>query len=72
MTSNKVLYICSAGRSGSTLINLVLGSHSQCMSLGEIEHLPKNIALNTPCSCGAAAREWTSQDEMAHGRFADG
>lgn len=57
MTSNKVLYICSAGRSGSTLIDLVLGSHSQCMSLGEIEHLPKNLALNTPCSCGAAACE---------------
>lgn len=27
------------------------------MSLGEIEHLPKNIALNTPCSCGVPACE---------------
>ena len=65
MTGNKVLYICSAGRSGSTLIDLLLGSHSQCMSLGEIEHLPKNLALNTACSCGAPARECGFWNQMA-------
>jgi hypothetical protein len=57
MKNNKVLYICSAGRSGSTLVDLLLGSHSQCTSLGEIEHLPKNLTLNTLCSCGVPARE---------------
>lgn len=65
MTSNKVLYICSAGRSGSTLIDLLLGSHSQCISLGEIEHLPKNLALNTSCSCGAPARECGFWNQVA-------
>jgi hypothetical protein len=47
------------------LIDLLLGSHSQCMSLGEIEHLPKNLALNTPCSCGAPARECGFWNQVA-------
>lgn len=48
----KYLFICSSGRSGSTLLDLLLGSHSKIASLGEISHLPKNISLNTLCSCG--------------------
>ncbi len=46
------LYICSAGHSGSTLLDLLLGSHSRIESLGEISQLSKCIALNTECSCG--------------------
>ena len=46
-----LIYICSAGHSGSTLLDLLLGSHSRIFSLGEISHLPKNIALKTRCSC---------------------
>lgn len=46
------LYICAPGHSGSTLLDLLLGSHSKIESLGEIAQLPKNIALNTDCSCG--------------------
>jgi len=65
MMSNGVLYLCSAGRSGSTLIDLLLGSHSQCISLGEIEHLPKNLKLNTPCSCGAHAQECAFWNQVA-------
>lgn len=52
----KYLYICSAGHSGSTLLDLLLGSHSRIESLGEITHLPKNIALNTTCTCGQTVR----------------
>lgn len=66
MTTDKVLYICSSGRSGSTLVDLLMGSHSRCLSLGEIEHLPKNMALDTPCSCGHGARDcpfWTAVAE---------
>lgn len=51
------LYICSAGHSGSTLLDLMLGSHSSIESLGEITQLPKNIALNTECCCGQAIRD---------------
>lgn len=51
------VYILSFGRSGSTLLNLILGTHPQATAIGEITHLPKNLALNTPCTCGAAVRE---------------
>lgn len=53
----KTVFICSAGRSGSTLLDLILGSHSQITSLGEITQLPKNLALNTACACGVKVRE---------------
>jgi sulfotransferase family protein len=52
----KYVYICSAGHSGSTLLDLLLGSHSQVTSLGEIDQLSKNLALNTVCSCGVPVR----------------
>jgi hypothetical protein len=39
------------------LLDLLLGSHPAAMSLGEITQLPKNLALNTVCSCGDAVRE---------------
>lgn len=57
MQDPTLIYICSAGHSGSTLLDLLLGSHSRIFSLGEISHLPKNIALNTRCSCGEAVRQ---------------
>ena len=41
------IYICSAAHLGSTLLDLLLGSHSRVASLGEISKLLKNIALNT-------------------------
>lgn len=53
----RAVFICSAGHSGSTLLDLLLGSHPDAVSLGEITHLPKNLALNTPCTCGKPARE---------------
>ncbi|MEW6443888.1 MAG: sulfotransferase [bacterium] len=56
------VYICSARYSGSTLLDLLIGAHSRAASLGEISHLPKNLALNTPCTCGAGVRAcplWT-------------
>ncbi len=46
------VFICSAGHSGSTLLDILIGSHPQGLSLGEITLLPKNIALDSQCSCG--------------------
>jgi len=51
-----IVYICAAGHCGSTLLDLLIGSHSNAASLGEISHLPKNVALNTLCSCGERVR----------------
>jgi Sulfotransferase family len=60
----KYVYICSAGHSGSTLLDLLLGSHSRIASLGEIDHLPKNLALNTLCSCGSPVRSCAVWSEV--------
>lgn len=53
----RAVYILSAGRSGSTLLNLLLGSHPEATAVGELTHLPKNLALNSECSCGSPVRE---------------
>ncbi len=55
--ATRVVYICSAGHSGSTLLDLILGAHSRIASLGEIDQLPKNVALDTECACGERVRE---------------
>lgn len=46
------VFICAAGHSGSTLLDLLLGAHPKGISVGEITQLPKNIALDSVCSCG--------------------
>ena len=48
--------ICSAARSGSTLLDLMIGGHSKAASLGEVVFLGKALALDQPCSCGTSAR----------------
>jgi hypothetical protein len=45
-------YISSAGHSGSTLLDMMLGSHPRCESVGELIHLPMDMALNSNCGCG--------------------
>lgn len=51
------LYILSAGHSGSTMLNLILGSHSRSVAVSELTRLPTNIALNETCTCGKGIRE---------------
>lgn len=48
----KILFIVSAGRSGSTLLDMVIGSHSKCFTIGEISRLPDSIKKNSLCGCG--------------------
>lgn len=58
MPSNKThVYICSAGHSGSTLLDMLLGTHPECESLGELSLLPMDIALANRCGCGANYHE---------------
>ena len=52
----KCVYICAAGHSGSTLLDLLLGTHSKIESLGEISQLPKEVALNRQCTCRQPVR----------------
>ena len=43
MDKKKVVFILGIGRSGSTLLDLMLGSHPQGFSLGEISKLPQLV-----------------------------
>lgn len=49
----RVIYVCAAARSGSTLSDMFLGSHSQVASLGELNFLGKAISLGQSCTCGS-------------------
>lgn len=60
----RYVYICSAGHSGSTLLDLLIGSHSRVASLGEVTHLPKNLSLNTRCGCGQPVRSCSAWTEI--------
>ena len=50
---NNIVYILSQGHSGSTLLDMLIGSHSKAFSIGE--RIVKNLGLETnrPCTCGA-------------------
>ena len=55
MNSNKrnLVYILSNGRSGSTLLDTLLGAHPDCFSMGEFQMLPSDLKENNQaCACG--------------------
>ena len=41
-----------AGRSGSTVLNIMLGSHPEIFGAGELQNLGRALANNEYCSCG--------------------
>lgn len=47
-----VIYILSNGRSGSTLLDLLLGAHPRLWTLGEAHMLPWEVRWGGPCGCG--------------------
>lgn len=56
MEKVKQVIICSAGHSGSTMLDMIIGAHPKCESLGELLMLPMEFALNHPCTCGNEIR----------------
>ena len=52
MSDFKVLYILGTGRSGSTLIDILLGNSTKLLSLGEIYHTLSCWIKDSECSCG--------------------
>jgi hypothetical protein len=54
----KVVYIAGYGRSGSTVLDILLGNHSKIAGVGEVTYLLEDYAeRNRPCSCGMPYRE---------------
>lgn len=52
----RVLYIVGAGRSGSTVLDTVLGNHPDTVSVGELSELHRSAWLdNEYCACGQPA-----------------
>jgi hypothetical protein len=66
-----VLYIGGIGRSGSTLLDRMLGQLPGFTSVGELVFLwERGVAHNERCGCGVAFREcpfWTAVGERAFG-----
>jgi hypothetical protein len=53
-----LIYILSNGRSGSTLLDLLLGAHEHVWTLGEAQNLPWDLReAERVCGCGARLRE---------------
>jgi hypothetical protein len=79
----KVVYILSDVRSGSTLLDQLLGAHPQAASLGEVSHLKayalQDRSIYNPvhpldCSCGKSFADcefWTAIERALGRPFAD-
>jgi hypothetical protein len=68
----KICLICSAGRSGSTLLDLIIGGHSRAASLGEFSFLGKALALDQQCSCGEPVSRCCTWQHIVQRVRADG
>jgi len=51
MDKIKLIYILGSGYSGSTILDLLLGSHSEIESLGEFLHYEDVVKNNGICTC---------------------
>lgn len=71
MTRQRLVYVCSAARCGSTVLDMFLGSHPQVASLGEINLVGKAMRLGQACTCGApltACPAWAAVWELLRER----
>lgn len=66
-----IVFIIGGGHSGSTILDMALGSSPNAFSLGEICYLPDEIINNTPCVCGKRIRQcpfWLGVNEIMKNR----
>jgi len=48
----KVIFILGTGHCGSTLLDMLLGSHSDIVGVGELDTIRKQLKRGTKCTCG--------------------
>lgn len=58
----KIIYIAGLGHSGSTILDMALGSHPNIIGLGEIYAVfnsknYKNLFEKSTCSCGEKGKD---------------
>jgi hypothetical protein len=56
MTSRKIIAIAGSGRTGSTLLSLLLSQHRGIFNLGQLRDLWTAFGVDAPCSCGRSLR----------------
>ena len=67
-----ILFIVGLGHSGSTILDMALGSHPDAFSLGEIVHLPSQMLGNIMCVCGKSTRDcpfWLKVNDKLRARY---
>lgn len=52
-----IIYLLGAGRSGSTILDLVMDSHSQIFGIGEFFKYYRLKKKNYPCTCGKSLND---------------
>jgi len=57
MTKLKVVYIAGSGRTGSTLLSLLLSQSAGIQNVGQIRDIHRGVTNNPLCSCGSRFRE---------------
>ena len=50
-TKLPLVYLLSTGRSGSTLLDVLLGAQPECWTLGEFQFLDIGVGRQIPCGC---------------------
>lgn len=69
----KVVYLAGNGRSGSTLLDLVMGRMGGCVSLGELVWIwDRGYGHNQLCGCGTPFLECDFWRRVSHAAFGDG
>lgn len=54
----RIVYIVGAGRSGSTVLDTVLGNHPEAVSVGELSNVHRSAWINNEfCACGTPAMD---------------
>ena len=52
-----VILLVGEGHSGSTLLDLIMDSHSQIVGVGELSHYSKHFNFGELCSCGKQIKD---------------
>lgn len=72
-TPLRIGYVTGYGRSGSTVLDIVLGEHSQLFGAGELTNFSRRVWPNNEyCSCGATVRDcpfWSVVAQQFLSRF---
>lgn len=70
--SARVIYITGSGRSGSTILDMMLGANSDALSLGQVDEIRRWAAGNQRCTCGRLLPECPIWGPALEGRIPPG